>query len=61
MNKDWHQKNKMPANATDKQRVKWHIEHLNNCNCRKPTPKIQKMIDEYQAKKQKLSYNKVDG
>jgi len=51
MNKDWHQKNKMPANATDKQRVKWHIEHLNNCNCRKPTPKIQKMIDEYQAKK----------
>jgi hypothetical protein len=50
MNKDWHQKNKMPVNATDKQRVEWHVEHLKNCDCRKPTPNIQKLIDEYNTK-----------
>ena len=47
MNKTWHENNKMPANPTPKQRAKWHIEHLKNCNCRKPTANIQKLIDEY--------------
>jgi len=51
MNRDWHQKNKMPANTTDEQRAKWHIEHLKNCDCRKPTLNIQKLIDKYQTKK----------
>ena len=51
MNKDWHRKNKMPVNATDTQRVKWHIEHIKNCGCLKPTPNIQKLIDKYQPKK----------
>ena len=37
MNKAWHEKNKMPANATIEQRVKWHIEHQKNCSCR-PMP-----------------------
>ncbi len=46
INKDWHQKNKMPTNPTKKQRLKWHQQHLKNCACRKPTPLIQKMLDE---------------
>ncbi|WP_341900852.1 hypothetical protein [Fluviicola taffensis] len=37
-NKEWHEKNKMPKNATFEQRVKWHLEHLKNCSCR-PIPK----------------------
>ena len=49
MNKTWHESNKMPVNPTKKQQVAWHIEHLINCNCRKPTPNIQKLIDEYTA------------
>lgn len=47
MNKSWHEKNKMPTNPTAEQRAKWHIEHLENCDCRKPTSNIQKLIDEY--------------
>lgn len=47
INKHWHLKNKMPKNPSDKVRIKWHIEHLKNCFCRKPTPKLQAEIDDY--------------
>jgi len=30
-NKDWHEKHKMPKNATFEQRVAWHLEHIKNC------------------------------
>ena len=51
MNKTWHEKNKMPINPTPEQRAVWHIEHLKNCDCREPTPNIQKLIDEYKKLK----------
>jgi len=38
INKAWHEKNRMPKNPTLAQRIKWHIEHQANCNCR-PIPK----------------------
>ncbi len=38
INKEWHEKNKMPKNPTFKQRIQWHIAHEKNCNCR-PIPK----------------------
>ena len=38
MNKAWHVKNAMPKNATNDQRIKWHLEHQKNCLCR-PIPK----------------------
>jgi hypothetical protein len=47
MNKAWHDKNRMPIKPTAEQKVMWHIEHSKNCDCRKPTPNIQKLIDEY--------------
>lgn len=34
INKEWHLKNKMPAKATLKQKIKWHEGHAKNCNCR---------------------------
>lgn len=34
INKEWHEKNKMPKNPTFEQRVKWHLEHQKNCMCR---------------------------
>lgn len=34
INKEWHEKNKMPKNPTFEQRVKWHLAHKNNCSCR---------------------------
>jgi hypothetical protein len=47
-NKDWHEKHKMPKNATFEQRVAWHLEHVKNCACR-PIPK---KLAEAMAKKQ---------
>ena len=47
INKTWHEENRMPASPTRKQRAKWHIEHFKHCECRKPTPGVQKLIDEY--------------
>jgi len=37
INKEWHEKNKMPKNAKFEERVKWHLAHQKNCNCR-PIP-----------------------
>ncbi|MGC4039502.1 MAG: hypothetical protein QM710_01540 [Flavobacterium sp.] len=37
-NKDWHLKNRMPKNPTFDERVKWHMEHQQHCQCR-PIPK----------------------
>jgi hypothetical protein len=37
LNKAWHENHKMPAKATLEQRIRWHLEHCNHCNCR-PIP-----------------------
>jgi len=34
INREWHEKNRMPKNATDEQRLKWHLEHAKHCDCR---------------------------
>lgn len=33
-NKIWHEKHRMPENATLDERIVWHIEHAKNCACR---------------------------
>ena len=38
INKEWHEKNKMPEKATEEQRIEWHLEHVKYCACR-PIPK----------------------
>lgn len=44
INKDWHEKNKMPKNPTLEQRLKWHTEHAKNCFCRKMPKNIANML-----------------
>lgn len=45
INKAWHLQNKMPKNATESERERWHSEHEKHCNCR-PTPaKIKERIN----------------
>lgn len=34
----WHEKHKMPKNATLAQKIVWHFNHQMNCGCR-PVPK----------------------
>lgn len=43
INKEWHQKNKMPKNPTLEERIQWHKEHLKYCDCRKDIPKSLEM------------------
>jgi hypothetical protein len=52
INKEWHEKNKMPKNAKFEERVKWHLAHQNNCNCR-PIP--EKLLEEMKNKKVNLN------
>jgi hypothetical protein len=37
LNKAWHAKHQMPANATLEQRIRWHVAHRKHCACR-PIP-----------------------
>ena len=45
INKNWHDKNIMPKNASEEERIKWHLAHAKNCACRPIPPKLQKIID----------------
>jgi hypothetical protein len=47
INKEWHLKNKMPKNAKFEERVKWHLAHQKNCNCR-PIP--DKLLSEMKSR-----------
>src|SRR5262245_31424714 len=38
INRRWHEQNRMPRSATERQRIAWHVEHVANCGCR-PIPK----------------------
>lgn len=51
INKEWHLKNRMPKNATFEERVKWHLAHEKNCDCR---PMPQKLLAEIEARKVKV-------
>lgn len=54
INAEWHKAHKMPKHPTDEERAQWHIEHMKHCACRQPTPAIQRLIDEYRAKQDKM-------
>lgn len=43
VNRKWHDENKMPKNATTKQRIKWHLAHAKECACRPMPKKLQKL------------------
>lgn len=47
INVSWHQKNKMPKNPTKEQRLRWHVTHAQNCQCRKMSDKLAAEIKEY--------------
>lgn len=43
INKEWHEKNRMPKNPSLQERITWHISHAKNCNCRPMSPSIKKL------------------
>lgn len=44
INKEWHEKNVMPKNATFEQQVKWHVAHAKNCGCRPIPVKLKEQM-----------------
>ena len=40
INKEWHAAHKMPKDPTMDQRISWHLEHAQNCGCRKIEGKL---------------------
>lgn len=50
LNREWHLKNKMPQNATEEERAKWHKAHLKNCGCYPLSENIKKLIAKYDVK-----------
>jgi len=46
INKEWHEKNKMPKNPTAEQRLKWHLEHQKHCKCRELTKEFLDKLKE---------------
>jgi hypothetical protein len=44
INKNWHLANKMPEKPTLDQRIKWHLDHVENCTCRPLEGKILEEI-----------------
>jgi hypothetical protein len=49
INKDWHTKNRMPANPTLDQRMIWHLEHAKHCPCRPIPKKLAIEIEKWKA------------
>jgi hypothetical protein len=44
INAKWHLANKMPKNPNLDQRIKWHLEHVKNCDCHPLDGKILEEI-----------------
>lgn len=53
LNKEWHQKNRMPKNPTQDQRIEWHLEHEKNCSCRPISNKLMDEIRRYRLESQR--------
>lgn len=44
LNAAWHKKHRMPKNATDIERLRWHLEHQKQCACRPIPPRLAAMV-----------------
>ena len=44
VNAAWHKEHKMPRNATEDERIEWHIAHKRHCDCRPVPPKLAAAI-----------------
>lgn len=50
LNKEWHLANPMPKNPTLRQRIEWHLEHAENCRCRKIPEKLKEQVKKLKIK-----------
>jgi len=51
MNRTWHEEHKMPAKASEQERIQWHLEHAQACRCRPfPAKLMEKLSGEDKRK-----------
>jgi hypothetical protein len=48
-NRDWHEANRMPVNATRDQRIDWHVRHACACACREVPLSLRDAVAQHQA------------
>lgn len=53
INAAWHEKHRMPRNATPAQRLKWHEAHAKHCDCRPFTAAMREKLQRSVAAKSK--------
>lgn len=53
INKAWHERNKMPENATMDQRIQWHLAHQENCSCREMPDTVKREIEKRKKEDQR--------
>ena len=44
INREWHEQNRIPKNATLEQRVSWHLKHSKRCACRPIPPSVREAM-----------------
>ncbi len=44
INREWHQHHVMPKNASEDERIAWHIEHAEHCGCREITGGVAELF-----------------
>ena len=46
INRDWHERHRLPRNANTEQRIEWHIEHAAKCGCRDMPDSVKKALEQ---------------
>lgn len=44
LNRKWHETHRMPKNATQAERLRWHIAHAKACGCREMPETLKRLI-----------------
>lgn len=51
LNADWHRKHPMPGNATEAQRLRWHVQHQKHCACRPMPARLAALLEQKAARR----------
>lgn len=44
IHREWREAHRMPKNASEDERIAWHIDHARNCECRKIEGKLAELL-----------------
>ena len=44
INREWHKAHRMPKNATEQERLRWHVAHARHCACREMPDSLKRLL-----------------